>query len=78
MLRSGSNTFAISSYSRIQTQNLSQGVYVYSAVKNATPANIEEIKKTRGFSIALSTLLRGYSHFLVSPQIRDILITENP
>lgn len=78
MVRLAANTFAVSSYSPIETASLSQGTYVYSAVKNATPKNIEELKKTKSFAISVATLMKGYAHFLVSPQIKDISTTENP
>lgn len=73
----GKNNFIIPNLSNINVQNLNEGVYVYAAYKNALPANIEQTKKSKSFSISLAALIRGYSHFLVSPQIRDILVSSN-
>lgn len=69
--------YTITQFSRIQTQSLTQPVYTYAAVKSAAPVKLAEVRNNKGFAASVSVLMRGYSHFLVSPQIKDILVTQN-
>lgn len=52
-------------------------MYSYAAVKTASPVKLSELKNNRGFTTSVAVLMKGYSHFLTNPQIKDILVTEN-
>ena len=69
--------YAITQYSKIPTQSLNQAVYSYAAVKTASPVKMSELRTNRGFTTSVAVLMKGYSHFLTNPQIKDILVTEN-
>lgn len=75
MLSLPNQKYVITQYSKIQSQSLNQAVYSYAAVKTATPVRMSELKNNKGFTTSVAVLMKGYSHFLTNPQIKDILVT---